>query len=85
VDINTIDILKWIGIALAAGFIGYFGRYLAMLIIDRVRGKEHETVSAERPAGLETVNANGIEQSRLKIEKKKAKQAVKKIKKSGKK
>jgi hypothetical protein len=85
VDINTIDILKWIGIALAAGFIGYFGRYLAMLIIDRVRGKKHEALSTEHPAGLETVNANGIEQSRLKIEKKKAKQAVKKIKKSGKK
>ena len=84
-DINTIDILKWIGIALAAGFVGYFGRYLAMLIIDRVRGKKHAALSTERTAGLETVNANGIEQSRLKIEKKKAKQAVKKIKKSGKK
>ena len=84
-DINPVDILKWIGIALAAGFVGYFGRYLAMLILDRVRGKKHETVSTERPAEPESVNTTRIEESRLKIEKKKAKQAVKKMKKSTKK
>ena len=46
-DIQPLDILKWVGIALAAGFIGYFGRYLAMLIIDRVHKKKARTTSAE--------------------------------------
>ena len=39
-DIKPLEILKWIGIVLAAGFIGYFGRYLAMLIIEKVHKKE---------------------------------------------
>ena len=84
-EIEPLEILKWIGVALAAGFIGYFGRYLAMLIIDRVRGKKHETVSTGSTAALESGNTTRIEESRLKIEKKKAKQAVKQTKKSGKK
>jgi hypothetical protein len=29
---DILEILKWVGIVLAAGFIGYFGRYPAMLI-----------------------------------------------------
>jgi hypothetical protein len=84
-EIEPLEVLKWIGVALAAGFVGYFGRYLAMLIIDRVRGEKHETVSTERPAEPESGNTTRIEESRLKIEKKKAKQAVKQTKKSGKK
>ena len=84
-EIEPLEILKWIGVALAAGFVGYFGRYLAVLILDRVRGKKHETISTERPAEPESGNTTRIGEGRLKIEKKKAKQAVKQTKKSGKK
>ena len=35
-DIQPLEVLKWVGVVLAAGFIGYFGRYLAMLIIEKI-------------------------------------------------
>ena len=41
-DIQALDILKWIGIVLAAGFVGYFERYLAMMIIEKVHKKEQK-------------------------------------------
>ena len=41
-DSLFMQILKWLGIVLAAGFIGYFGRYLAMLIIERMRHEKHQ-------------------------------------------
>ncbi|MFA5317555.1 MAG: hypothetical protein WC369_09060 [Dehalococcoidales bacterium] len=88
---GLLNILKWIGIVLAAGFIGYFGRYLGMLIIERLHKKkpepsgvapggapfsgEGETAVEAKTAGAETAG------SRLKIAKKQAKQAVKKAKK----
>jgi len=79
-DIEPLEILKWIGIVLAAGFIGYFGRYLAMFLIERLRRrKPGEPKSAPAP---ETGEAR-IEESRLKLEKKKAKQQVKQAKKAG--
>lgn len=81
---QPLDILKWVGIVLAAGFVGYFGRYLAMLILDKVH-KKKEKAAIERPAS-ETASseASQIEASRLKLGKKIAKQAVKKAKKEGK-
>ena len=77
-DIQPLEILKWIGIVLAAGFVGYFGRYLAMMIIEKMRGKPPETsgeVTVNQPESSEEVLA--------KLEKKKAKQEVKRVKKSG--
>jgi len=38
-DSLVLEMLKWAGIVLAAGFIGYFGRYLSMILIDRLRHK----------------------------------------------
>ena len=83
-DIQPLDILKWIGIVLAAGFIGYFGRYLAMLILEKVHRRKEQAHAIE--AAKETVAQQGsrLEESRLKLEKKKAKQAAKKAKKAGK-
>ena len=72
------------GIALAAGFIGYFGRYFAMLIIDRMhkqKPRETPTVETKQPP---LSQENSLEESRLKLEKKKAKAAAKRIKKEGK-
>ncbi|MFC1993084.1 hypothetical protein ACFLV3_04675 [Chloroflexota bacterium] len=78
----TLEVLKWVGLAFAAGIVGYFGRYLAMLIIERVR-KRHpqQTITTEpaedRPASQDST----LEASRLKLEKKKAKAEAKKAKK----
>jgi hypothetical protein len=78
-DIQPLDILKWIGIALAAGFIGYFGRYLAMMIIAKMHKNEPGTVTA--PVDKAAVRPD---EAPLKLEKKKAKQSYKQAKKSGK-
>ena len=72
-DIQPLEILKWIGIVLAAGFVGYFGRYLAMRLLG-------QTQRSEKPAA--PVHSD---EAQLKLEKKKAKLAVKQTKKAGKK
>ena len=77
-EIQWLEVLKWVGIALAAGFIGYFGRYFAMLIIDRIH-KQKPQETKQPPLSQE----NSLEESRLKLEKKKAKAAAKRIKKEG--
>ena len=80
-EIQPLEILKWIGIVLAAGFVGYIGRYIAMLIIGKLRGKEGP---GEVPQGTETPAGESarLEKSPLKLEKKKAKQAAKEAKKA---
>jgi len=81
-DIKPLEILKWIGIVLAAGFIGYFGRYLAMLIIERIHKRKAQPTPTAEPAAEEpTSPANRLEESKLKLEKKKAKLEAKKAKK----
>lgn len=77
------EILKWVGIVLAAGFIGYFGRYLAMLIIHRTRRKQAEQApTAEKdPAGNRD---DSHVEAELKVEKKRAKGDVKRSKKQDK-
>ncbi len=81
----VLEILKWVGIVFAAGFIGYFGRYLAMLIIDRTRKRRALQITAEpakeTPASQDTI----LEENRLKLEKKKAKAEAKRAKKEPKK
>jgi len=76
------NILKWVLAALAAGFIGQFGRSYALRLIERRR--QH------RDSGAETVEPVSpevqIERDRLetlaKIEKKRAKAEVKRLKKA---
>lgn len=78
-----LEVLKWIGIALAAGFVGYFGRYPAKILIEKIFGARKIT-----PEKMPEKQANGgqieLEKKRLKVEKKAAKQAVKTAKKAGK-
>ena len=77
----ALEILKWVGIALAAGFIGYFGRYLAMLIIDRIHKKKApETPVAEPSRETLVTQETSPEAVRLEIEKQKAKLEKKKAK-----
>lgn len=84
-----LEILKWVGIVLAAGFIGYFGRYLAMLIIERIRKKKAQQTPAAEPAkeipasqitSPETIRLQ-LEEKKAKLEKKKAKAEAKRAKK----
>jgi len=84
-----IQILMWLGIVLAAGFIGYFGRYLAMLIIERMRRKQQASTPATdatqetpvRPEITPEVARLEIKKQKAKAEKKKAKAGVKRAKK----
>ena len=75
------EILKWVGIVLAAGFIGYFGRYLAMMIIERAhKKKSQEPIATTPPVTPETIQLE-IEKEKAKAEKKKAKAEAKRAKK----
>ena len=78
-ELQPLDILKWFGLALAAGFVGYFGRYPAKLLLEKMHKKKvGQTTSVKAD-----VYQPGLEESRLKMEKKRAKQEAKKAKKQG--
>ncbi|MFO7773735.1 MAG: hypothetical protein R6V59_07365 [Dehalococcoidia bacterium] len=83
-DVPPVEILKWVGIVLAGGFIGYFGRYLAMLIIEKRRRKQTEQApeaAVKDPIG----NKNDLhEEAAVKLEKKRAKAESKRLKKQDK-
>ncbi len=74
------EILKWIGLVLAAGFVGYFGRYLAIWIIDKMRRDRTSSPPPEPPVSPEIQ----MEETKAKLEKKLAKAETKKAKKAGK-
>ena len=84
-NIQPLEILKWIGIVLAAGFIGYFGRYLAMLILEKIHKRKTESPAADTAGEITAAQANQVEESRLKLEKRRAEQEAKKAKKAQKK
>jgi hypothetical protein len=95
-DNLALEILKWVGIVFAAGFVGYFGRYLSMILIERVRRKRAQStppteaakevgeITATQAPSPETVELE-IEKQKAKLEKKKAKAEAKKVKKKQKK
>ena len=85
-DIQPLDVLKWIGVVLAAGFIGYFGRYLGMLVIERIHKRKSRQIPPAGPAHETPVGqATTPEEAQLKLEKKRAKAEAKKAKKEQKK
>ena len=79
------EILKWIGLVFAAGFIGYFGRYLSMLIIERLRKRKAEqaptATSNKEAASKMPASQDTPERDKLKLEKKRIKLAKKMTKK----
>ena len=81
-DNQTIEILKWVGIAFAAGFIGYFGRYLARRIIERTRKGRPQPPTTEPTKETPASPDIRLEEARLKLEKKRAKAETKRIKKA---
>ena len=82
-DNQTLEVLKWVGIAFAAGFIGYFGRHLARRIIERTRkSRPQPPPTAEPTKEVPTSPDIRVEEARLKLEKKKAKAEAKRVKKA---
>lgn len=78
---TVISILKWIGLAFAAGLIGYFGKFLGQRIIARfsknkANAKSKETPPAQSPLPNEKPDYK-LEKKRLKQEKKRIKKQEK--------
>lgn len=77
------DVLKWVLLVLAAGFIGQFGKTLALRLIERrKRAKAQAAEPQEARSGSEDER---VELARIdaqtKLEKKRAKAEVKRLKK----
>jgi len=70
------SVLKWVLVVLTAGFVGQFGKSLALYFIKRRRNKQTLEASSA-PVGTSAVDVN-----EAKIEKKRAKAKVKRLKKS---
>ena len=75
---NVISILKWIGLAFAAGLIGYFGKFLGQRIVARYSKNKDKVESKETPP---TQSPLPNEKLDYKLEKKRLKQEKKRIKK----
>ena len=81
-----LEILKWVGIVFAAGFVGYFGRYLGMLLIEKMHRRQPPlAVTAESAKETPLSQDAALEAGRLKLEKKRAKAGAKRAKKEQKK
>ena len=78
---TAIEVLKWIGIVFAAGFVGYFGRHLAMVLIDKMRRRKPEASSPEAPPTQPPSPSDVATAARAKVDKKRAKAEAKKAKK----
>lgn len=77
-EIQPVEILKWIGLVLAAGFIGYFGRYLSMLIIEKIHKRKSGTPStSEGTSDKLTIKVESPDIDNQKLEKKRLKQQSK--------
>lgn len=77
------DVLKWVLLVLAAGFVGQFGRFFAQRLIERRRREKaqaepvHVRTSGSEDAHIERAQVD----AHAKIEKKRAKAEVKRLKK----
>ena len=80
---QVIEALKWVGIVFLAGFIGYFGRHLSMILIERLRRKKtnrssDKNIIPEQPPDISAYH----EKDNMKLEKKRIKAQKKSKKKS---
>ena len=78
---TALEILKWIGIVFAAGFVGYFGRHLAMMLIEKMRSREPESPAPESHSPLPPSPSDVAATAQAKVDKKRAKAEAKKAKK----
>jgi len=86
VDASSVwSVLKWVLAVLAAGFVGQFGRVLAMRLIERRRRKRNRSTTESNDEGKTPSPELLLEQERLqaaqKVEKKRAKAELKRAKK----
>jgi hypothetical protein len=82
-SVEPLEILKWVGLVFAAGFIGYFGRYLSMLILERIhRRKSEQARSIETTHEIAVSESDRAEKDKLKLEKKRLKLEKKRAKKA---
>jgi 3-polyprenyl-4-hydroxybenzoate decarboxylase len=65
--IDSMTVINWIGVVFAAGFVGYFGRYLSMRVIQRIQKHPKKTA----------VVVKSISKKQLKAELKHAKKTKK--------
>jgi len=84
---ETWRVLRWVLAALAAGFIGQFGKSFALYVLRRRRARRaDEAKDAVAPSVSQPTTAADVERARVealaKIEKKRAKAEVKRLKKS---
>jgi len=77
------DVLIWVGLAFAAGFVGYFGRHLAKALINKLRRKKPEQPAAAPSQEEISASADPAVEAQAKIEKKKVKAEAKRVKKAG--
>ena len=75
----TAEIFKWVGIVFVTGFIGYFGRYLAKIIIGKMRRDKAQPAPAPSPRVYPS-NAGDNRKLAKKQAKASAKQAKKAVK-----
>ena len=79
------SVLKWVLAVLAAGFVGQFGRVLAMRLIERRRRRRSRSTTESDNEGKTPSPELLLEQERLqaaqKVEKKRAKAGLKRAKK----
>jgi hypothetical protein len=73
------DVLKWVLLVLAAGFIGQFGKSLALHLLERRRKRAAEAAPSPDREPFE----RGKSEEWAKVEKKRAKADVKRSKKAG--
>jgi hypothetical protein len=72
--IGFMGILKWVAVVFAAGFVGYFGKYLSKLLIERFHRRKADGISTPQPIEAKTGEYDHkSEKKRLKLEKKKVK------------
>jgi hypothetical protein len=78
---TAIEVLKWVGIVFAAGFVGYFGRHLAMMLIEKMRHNRPEPPKSETPPPVPPSPDEIAAAARAKVDKKRAKADAKRAKK----
>ena len=69
------DVIMWVAGVFVAGFIGYFGKYLGKILMERIHARRLEGM-AERPSDpneMKEKEEYDAEKQRLKLEKKRMK------------
>lgn len=81
IEPEVVEVLKWVGIVFAAGFVGYFGRYLSKIVIAKAHKPKTGTASVtQTDKQVSSGQTDELEKARLKLEKKKLKLEKKRTK-----